>query len=353
MSLSSGLRRTVDSYEKVAQVGGGTYGDVFKARERETGEIVALKKVRLEDEKEGFPVTALREVKFLSQVEHDNIVRLKEVVTSKASDATRNKGSVFMVFEYAECDLVGLMKTAKLTEPHIMCVVRQILQAVHFAHVNHVLHRDIKPSNVLVNSHGIVKLADWGLCRQWVEGNKYTNRVVTRWYRAPELLLGEQQYTPAIDMWAVGCLLAELLIGRALLPGKDDVNQLKIIFELCGKPGKDTMPSGWENLPLAKEMLSGDSTPSQMQMRFAFLRPSAKDLIFRMLELDPAKRITAKDALNHDWFWGDPAPCEPKYLPIPKGDGLHEFQLRQEAARKAPEVPQEKRWKHEIPGKQH
>ena len=213
----------------------------------------------------------------MSQVENPNIVKLKEVVTSKASDATRNKGSVFMVFEYAECDLVGLMKSRKLSEPHIMCLLKQLLEAVHVAHVNQVLHRDIKPSNVLVNSQGILKLADWGLCRKWVHGNKYTNRVVTLWYRAPELLLGEQHYTTAIDMWAVGCLMAELLIGRALFPGKDEVNQLKLILELCGKPAKDQLPAGWENLPLAKDFLFGEATPSQMQMRFAFLRPQAKD----------------------------------------------------------------------------
>lgn len=336
MSLSSSsVRRTVDSYDKLFQVGRGTYAEVFKARDKETGDIVALKKVRLEDEQEGFPVTALREIKFLQQVKHRNIVHLREVVTSKATDATRNKGSVYMVFEYAVCDLVGLMDKSSLTESHIMCIVKQLLDALHFAHVNKVLHRDIKPANILVTSEGLLKLADWGLCRRWAEGNRYTNRVVTRWYRAPELLLGEQQYTGAIDMWAVGCVMAELFIGRALLPGKDEVDQLKIIFDLCGKPTKESMPIGWLSLPLAKELLTGEPTQSQMNMRFAFLKPPARDLILRMLELDPTKRITAKDALQHDWFWGtNPAICEPRMLPVPKGDGMHEHQLREEAARK-------------------
>lgn len=332
MSLSSNARRSLDSYEKICQVGGGTYADVFKARDRDSGEIVALKKVRLEDEKEGFPVTALREIKFLSQVDHLNIVKLKEVVTSKPSDATRNKGSVFMVFEYAESDLVGLMKTTKLNESHIMCLMKQLLEALHFAHKNSVLHRDIKPSNVLVNSQGILKLADWGLCRKCVEGGKYTTRVVTRWYRAPELLLGDSHYTSAVDMWAVGCLMAELLLGRAILPGKDDVNQLKITFELCGTP--DEMPPAWTTLTLASELLRDQSLPSQMNQRFATLRHSAQDLLFKMLYLDPSKRISAGEALDHDYFWGtDPAPCHPSFIPRPKGDGLHEFQLREQAAK--------------------
>ena len=261
-------------------------------------------------------------------MDHPNVVKLKEVVSSKASEATRNKGSVFMVFEYAECDLVGLMKTAKLAETHIMCLLKQLLQALHFAHTNNVLHRDIKPSNILVNSSGILKLADWGLCRKCMPGLKHTNRVVTRWYRAPELLLGEQQYTGAIDMWAVGCVMAELLSGRPLLPGKDDVNQLKLILELCGTPAKKDLPERWASLSGIE--WGDEGVPSQMRMRFAALRPQAQDLLARMLTLDPAKRISASDALDHIYFWGnDPAPCDPSFIPIPKGDGLHEYQLRE------------------------
>jgi serine/threonine protein kinase len=274
----------------------------------------------------------------LQVADHPNIVKLKEVVTSRASEATRNKGSVFMVFEYCECDLVGLMKASKLSEPHIMCLLKQLMEAVHFTHLNRVLHRDIKPSNILVNSQGILKLADWGLCRRYAESGKFTNRVVTRWYRAPELLLGEQQYSTAIDMWAVGCVMAELLLGRALFPGVDDLNQLKIIFDLCGRPAKEQMPTGWEHLPHAKEVLNGESTPSQLNMRFAALRPSARDLIVRLLELDPAKRMSAKDALNHDYFWGNPGPCHPELIPVPRGDGLHELQVREEYQKKHAEA---------------
>jgi cyclin-dependent kinase 12/13 len=348
----------------MGQVGGGTYGDVFKARDRETGEIVALKKVRLEDEKEGFPVTALREIKFLSQVDYENIVKLKEVVSSKASDATRGKGSVYMVFEYAECDLVGLMKTTQLGDAHIKCLLKQLLKAVHFSHCNAVLHRDIKPSNILVNAEGVLKLADWGLCRKCVPGGKYTNRVVTLWYRAPELLLGQQQYTDAVDLWSVGCVMAELLIGRALFPGKDEAEQLKLILDLTGTPPADKAewPPGWDELPLANELLTRQM-PSQMELRFAFLlQPKAKDLIFRLLALDPTKRITAAQALDHDYFWSTPMPCEPKQIPVPKGDGMHEYQVKEEAARKQQMQQQmhhndhghsEKRWKQGGGGGKH
>lgn len=343
MSLSGQhSRRSLDSYAKMDQIGGGAYGDVFKARDKETGEVVALKKVRLENEKEGFPVTALREIKFLFQAHHANIVSLKEVVTSRASESTRNKGSVFMVFEYAESDLVGLMKTKQLREDHIMCILKQLLEALYFAHTNHVLHRDIKPSNVLVTRKGAVKLADWGLCRKRVDG-RLTNRVVTLWYRAPEVLLGTQNYSSAIDMWAVGCLMGELLVGKPILPGKDDMNQLHKIFELCGTPRPDEMPEGWDSLPLAREFFRNNSHESDMNLRFAHLQPLARDLIGQMLCLDPKKRITAQNALDHDYFWQeDQRPCLPENLPTPTGDGLHEYQLREEekrqvaAARAAP-----------------
>jgi cyclin-dependent kinase 12/13 len=279
-------------------------------------------------------VTALREIKFLQRVNHPNIVKLKEVVTSKATDATRNKGSVFMVFEYAVCDLVGLMDSAQLNESHIMGIMKQLLGAVHYAHVNNVLHRDIKPANILMTSDGYVKLADWGLCRKSAPGGKFTNRVVTRWYRAPELLLGEQQYSAAIDMWSVGCVMAELFLKRAIFPGKDDLDQLKLIFDLCGKPSLDGIPQSWSHLSNVKDIFGAESQPSQLNLRFAFLKPAAQDLILRMLELDPAKRISAKDALTHDWFWGQIPPSPPHLLPVPKGDGLHEHQLREESARR-------------------
>jgi len=328
----------VDSFTKLEQVGQGAFGTVWKAVDRESNDVVALKRVRMENEREGFPITALREMKIMSTMNHENIVKLKEIVASRVSADTLNKGSVFMVFEYCPVDLTGLLecKSVKLRETHVMCIMKQILTGLHYAHLNGVLHRDIKLPNILISAQGIVKLADWGLGRPYRgDGGKYTNRVVTLWYRAPELLLGETKYSSAIDLWSVGCVFAELMASVPVFPGKDEGSQLKMIFELCGHPSATSWPE-WTSLPLAWLLaVPASAAEPQLSTRFAWMRPAALALLCRLLDCNPASRISAMDALDAEWFWLDsPRPCLPGELPLPLDD-IHEFEVKERKRAKA------------------
>ena len=221
--------RNVDMYEILTKIGEGTYGEVFKARDKQTGrliykrfeyqnimfldhlgELCALKKVRLENEKEGFPITAVREIQILRQLTHINIVNLKEIVMDARSITDiRNDTSFYLVFEYCDHDLFGLLDSGliQLSLDHVASFMRQLMSGLAYCHKRQFLHRDIKCSNILLNNNGTIKLADFGLARLYNADDKdrpYTNKVITLWYRPPELLLGEERYGPAIDIWSCG-----------------------------------------------------------------------------------------------------------------------------------------------------
>jgi cyclin-dependent kinase 12/13 len=219
--------RCVDMFEVIAQIGEGTYGQVYKAKDVDAGELVALKKVRLENEKEGFPITAVREIKILRQLNHKNIVNLREIVTDKqdAVDFRKDKGSFYLVFEYMDHDLMGLLESGMVdfNEVNNACIMKQLLDGLNYCHKKNFLHRDIKCSNILMNNRGEVKLADFGLARLYNAEDRqrpYTNKVITLWYRPPELLLGEERYGPAIDVWSCGCILGELFLKKPLFQVK-------------------------------------------------------------------------------------------------------------------------------------
>ncbi|KAH7432621.1 hypothetical protein KP509_07G031100 [Ceratopteris richardii] len=310
---------------------------VYMAKEIATGEIVALKKVRMDNEKEGFPITAIREIKILKKLQHENVIRLKEIVTSSGpegdeqgrAEGNKYKGSIYMVFEYMDHDLTGLSDRPgmRFTIPQVKCYVRQLLTGLHYCHINQVLHRDIKGSNLLIDNNGILKLADFGLARFFTgdQNAKLTNRVITLWYRPPELLLGSTKYGPAVDMWSVGCIFAELLCGKPILPGKNEVEQLNKIFELCGSPEESTWP-GVSKLPWFVQFKPARSMKRRVREVFKNFDRHALDLLERLLTLDPAQRITAQDALDAEYFWNDPAPCDPSSLP--KYESSHEYQTK-------------------------
>ncbi|CDY14526.1 hypothetical protein HID58_054865 [Brassica napus] len=329
--------RSVDCFEKIKLISHGTYGEVYMAKEIETGEIVALKKIRTNDEREGFPVTAIREIKILKKLHHRNVINLKEVVYSSCPDKddqrddnNKYKGEIYMVFEYMDHDLAGLAYRpgTRFTAPQIKCCMKQLLTGLHYCHVKHVLHRDIKGSNLLIDKKGNLKLADFTLARtlSLEFTGTLTNQVTTLWYRAPELLLGATEYGPAVDMWSVACLFAELLNGEPIFPGKTEIDQLKKIYDLCGSPDENNWP-GVSEMPLYKRFEPSLPLKRRLIETYGHFDAHALELLECMLVLDPPKRISAKDALDSDYFWSEPLPCEPKRL-LASYKSSHELQTK-------------------------
>ncbi|KAG1370181.1 putative serine/threonine-protein kinase [Cocos nucifera] len=213
--------RRADSFQKLAKIGSGTYSNVYKARDLETGRMVALKKVRFEAVEPESVRFMVREIAVLRRLDHPNVVKLEGLATSRVSAA------LYLVFEYMEHDLAGLASApgVRFTEPQVKCYMKQLLSGLEHCHSRGVLHRDVKCSNLLLNNEGILKIADFGLASTFDPNHKrrMTSRVVTLWYRAPELLLGATYYGVGVDLWSAGCILAELLEGKPILPGRTEV----------------------------------------------------------------------------------------------------------------------------------
>ncbi|CAO3593629.1 unnamed protein product [Absidia cylindrospora] len=299
-------------YDMEDKLGEGTFGEVHKARNRLNGQLVALKRILMHNEKEGVPITAIREIKILKQLRHKNIVPLSDIAVDRGDVAKKERGSIYMVFPYMDHDLAGLLDNpaVRLSTPQIKTYLKQLLEGTAYLHHNKILHRDMKAANLLINNEGILQIADFGLARGVEEENKeYTSCVVTRWYRPPELFLGERRYTTAIDMWGIGCVFGELLRGKPILQGIDDLDQLKRIFLLCGSPTQENMP-GWNKLQDAGSVKFEPSSRRVIE-EFKKYDTYAADLMDRFLTLDPLRRITALEALDHDYFYTKPLPADP------------------------------------------
>lgn len=311
--------RHVDNYEKLNRIEEGAYGIVFRARDRKTGDIVALKKFKLEKEKNGFPITSLREIRTLMLAKHPNIVNIREIVVGDKFD------QIFMVMDFIDHDLKSLMEDMKspFLQSEVKTIMIQLLSAVALMHDNWMIHRDLKTSNLLLNNRGQIKVADFGLARTYGSplGNM-TQLVVTLWYRAPELLLGAKEYSTAVDMWSIGCIFAELIRKEPLLPGRSEIEQLDKIFKLLGMPNDKIWP-GFSDLPHAKNIAFVNQPYNNLRSKFLYLTEAGIDLMSKLLTYDPKKRISAEEALNHPYFSESPAPKDPAMFPTwpSKGSG--------------------------------
>ncbi|KAK8686200.1 hypothetical protein V6N13_125227 [Hibiscus sabdariffa] len=319
-----------DSFEKLEKIGQGTYSTVFRARDLESGKIVALKKVRFDNfEPESVRFMA-REILILRRLDHPNIIKLEGIITSRMSC------SIFLVFEYMEHDVTGLLSCPdiKFSEPQIKCYVKQLLSGLDHCHSRGIMHRDIKGSNLLVNNEGMLKIADFGLANFYVSGKQQplTSRVVTLWYRPPELLLGSTNYTAAVDLWSAGCVFAELFLGIPVLQGRTEVEQLHKIFKLCGSPPEDY----WKNSRLPHATLFKPQQPYNSCLRETFkgLPATAVNLVETLLSVEPYKRGTASSALASEYFTTKPYACDPSSLPVYPPSKEIDAKYHEEAKRK-------------------
>ena len=391
------MTRTLAHYERLEQIGEGTYGQVYRARCKDTGRIVAMKKMRIHHGGYwGMPLQLIREIKILKRLHHPRLLSMIEVVTSKgvehldtddpplksvgggagpaaaadqpvsdkASDAREAyKGNLFLVLEYVEHDLTGLLDVAyHFEEVQIKSVFKQLLEALAFMHENKYVHRDIKSSNILLDSHFRLKLADFGLARciepsileqmqsnnssSVSSSNDLTNKVITLWYRPPEILLGACQYGPAVDVWSAGCILAELLLGKPLFAGKSELETLNLIIDLLGTPTSESWEffermkkakplSSQSAPPLDLPSIRKDTPPTSSRLRDKYhtkVGGPALNLLEKLLEWDPRKRLTAANALQHSYFWKAPAapddPTQLGRLEVGPMGHFHEFQTK-------------------------
>ncbi|KAG4128278.1 hypothetical protein ERO13_D09G011400v2 [Gossypium hirsutum] len=300
-----------DAFEKLDKIGQGTYSNVFKAREVETGRLVALKKVRFDNFQPESIRFMAREITILRRLNHPNVMKLEGVITSRFSS------TIYLVFEYMEHDLAGLSSCPDInfTEAQVKCYMKQLLMGLEHCHSRGVMHRDIKASNILVNNQGILKLGDFGLANILTSKNKnqLTSRVVTLWYRPPELLMGSTSYEVSVDLWSVGCVFAEVLMGKPILKGRTEVEQLHKIFKLCGSPPDEY----WKKLKLPHSTMFKPHHPyeSCLQQRCKDIPSTALDLLEILLSVEPHKRGTASSSLMSEYFHTKPFPSDPSSLP--------------------------------------
>ena len=280
-------------------IGEGTYGVVYKATEKATGAIVALKKIRLEVEDEGVPSTALREISLLKELHHQNIVDLKDVEHSESPPR------LYLVFEWLDQDLKKYMDTCGsggMKPELVKSYMFQLIRGMDFCHRRGIMHRDLKPQNLLINRAGELKIADFGLARAFqIPIRTYTHEVVTLWYRAPDVLLGSRHYSTPVDMWSIGCIFAEMTSGNPLFTGTSEKSQLDTIFRHLGTPSEASFP-GITQLPEWQTDFPNYSAPSSMISLVPNIDEAGVDLLTSLLTYDPSHRITAQDARRHPYF---------------------------------------------------
>ncbi len=294
----------IDNYSKSKKLGEGTYAVVYLGTQLSTNREVAIKEIKTEGFKDGLDMSAIREVKYLQEMKHPNIIELIDVF----SDSKQNLN---LVLEVLPGDLEKVLRDKSIVIGGIDVKrwLLMILRGVYHCHKNGILHRDLKPNNLLMDPMGNLKIADFGLARNLNQSyEKLTSNVVTRWYRAPELLFGARYYTGAVDVWAVGTIFAEMMLRTPYLPGSDDANQLVITIQALGTPTEDIWP-GVSHLPLYNNLTVYPApTRGELRRRFAAASDAALELLEGMMIMNPGKRWTCEEALLSRYFLEEPLP---------------------------------------------
>ncbi|KAI5794751.1 kinase-like domain-containing protein [Pyronema domesticum] len=316
-----GKCRDIRDFDKLNRLGEGTYGVVHRSHDRKTNTIVALKQVRVfETERgNGIPITALREISILKSLRHNNVLSVIDVAVG--SD---DFDSIYMVTEYAEQDLANLLDHARVrfSESEVKCLMKQLLEGMEYLHRHDIIHRDIKMSNILLTRSGVLKLADFGLAREW-SNRPLTPGVVTVWYRSPELLLCATRYTTSVDIWSCGCIMGELLTCSPLLPGETEIAQWQLICSLLGAPTDRIWPR-MRSLPGLPDE-SGKPRPppvprtggnvNNLERKLVGQKKECINLVNELLTYDPEMRPSAYRALRHAYFTKEePRACRPEMV---------------------------------------
>jgi len=314
-------RHVLRKYDITQKLGKGAYAVVFKAVDKKTKETVALKKIFDAFQNATDAQRTFREIMYLQALstpkQHPNIIRLRNFLKAE------NDKDIYLVFDFMETDLHAVIRANILEPVHKQFIVYQSLKAMRFCHTCQLLHRDLKPSNLLLNEECVLKVADFGLARTVKDAEKasaensvLTDYVATRWYRAPEIILGSTSYTKGVDMWALGCIVAEMFTGKPLLPGTSTIDQLDKILDVCGKPNDTaikSMKSAYaaqmittqcdkKPRPDASDVHRKKELTRMMREAAPKVEDDVIDLVCGLLDIDPAKRFTVEGALAHKWM---------------------------------------------------
>ncbi|XP_021945954.1 cyclin-dependent kinase 20 [Folsomia candida] len=299
----------MNEYEVITTVGEGAHGIVLQARHSISGDIVALKKVTLKKiSTEGIPVQMVREIKALQCIEHENVVTLIDVFPQGLS--------FVLVFEFMPSNLWEILDNYRLNGSQIKCYMNMLLKALEYLHENHILHRDLKPANLLISNDGSLKVGDFGLCRLHNQGQHvaYSHQVATRWYRSPELLYGARYYDEGVDLWAAAIICAEMLKGEPVFPGENDIDQLYLVISSLGTPDETSWP-GRSELPDYNKISFRPMDPVPLTTLVPSDVPKYEEFIGSFLIYNSSKRISAKSAMDHEFFRTHPLPCSISELP--------------------------------------
>ncbi|EAY21309.1 CMGC family protein kinase [Trichomonas vaginalis G3] len=273
-------------YTKLNRIGQGTYGVVYKAQNTQNKEIVAIKRIKFESQEEGIPSTAIREIALLKELKHPNIVQLYDVVHSQHT--------LTLIFEYCDWDLRRYMqsKNNMLSQEEIISFSYQLLRALEFIHSKYIIHRDVKPQNILLNRKGELKLADFGLARStFIPVDSLSTEVITRWYRPPEILLGNQNYGFPVDVWSAGCVIVEMITGQPLFQCASNEELMEKVTVLFGS---EAVERAFPEIKKQSDVLQ----PVGLQNIIPNTNPELLQLVLALLEVDPSKRISAADSLK-------------------------------------------------------